>query len=177
VLKRAAVILAVTAWESFIEDSVRNYATSAIEKASRPSDVQSLFNSVAQSWLEGKPKPTELADWSGAGWKVFLGNKLEKDLGAWNSPNSENVRALSKRYLGEDLTTHWHWERTTTTLATRRLDALIRLRGEVVHHGREVFNRTAGIQRKHVVEASSLLNHLVECTERALGHGPIDIDT
>jgi hypothetical protein len=177
VLKRAAVILAVTAWESYIEGSVRNHATAAIEKASRPSDVQSLFNSVAQGWLEGKPKPTELADWSGTGWKGILRKKLEKDLAAWNSPNSENVRALSKRYLGEDLTAHWHWERTTTALAARRLDTLIRLRGKVVHHGREAFSRTAAIQRKHVVEASSLLNHLVDCTERALGHGPIDIDT
>lgn len=176
VLKRAAVILAVTAWESFIEDSIRNRATSNIESASHPSDVRSLFNSVAQGWLEGKPKPTDLANWAGTGWKGLLKNKLEKDLLAWNSPNSENVRALSKRYLGQDRTTHWHWERTTTTLAVRRLDALIRLRGQVVHHGREAFNRTASIQRKQVVEASSLLNHLVECTEHALGIGPRDID-
>lgn len=61
-------------------------------------------------------------------------------------------------------------------LAARRLDALIRLRGEVVHHGREAFNRAAVIRRKQVVEANSLLNHLVECTERALGLGPTDID-
>src|ERR1035437_7878651 len=102
VLKRAAVILAVTAWESFVEDTVRNYASSAIEKASRPSDVHSLFNSVAQRWLEGKPKPPELADWTGNGWKGFLKNKLEKDLLALNSPNSENVRTLSKRYRSEE---------------------------------------------------------------------------
>src|ERR1700722_1891693 len=103
VLKRAAVILSVTAWESFIEDSLRDCATSAVEKADSPSDVQSLFNSVAHHWLERAPKPPELADWSGNGWKTLLRKKLENDILTLNTPNSQNVRALSKRYLKEDI--------------------------------------------------------------------------
>lgn len=89
-----------------------------------------------------------------------------------NSPNSENVRTLSKQYLGEDLTNRWRWERTTPLLAAKRLDSLIRLRGYLAHRGREAFKRAAVIQRKQVIEAISLLTHLVDCTERALGTAP-----
>ena len=46
------------------------------------------------------PKPPELAQWTGNGWKAFLRNKLEKDVLTLNSPNSENVRTLSKAGSG-----------------------------------------------------------------------------
>jgi hypothetical protein len=162
----------VTAWESFIEDTIRGCAISAILRANHPSEVQSLFNSVAQRWLDEKPKPAELVDWTGDEWKALLRNKLEKDILRLNTLNSENVRDLSRRYLGEDPTTRWRWEGTTPTRAAGRFDALIRLRGELAHRGREVFQRNAVVQRRQVVEAISLLEHLAECTQRALGTAP-----
>jgi len=172
VLKRAAVILSVTAWESFIEDSLRDRASAAINTAARPMDLQSLFNSVAHDWLERTPKPPGLADWTGDGWKTLLRNKLESDILTLNTPNSQHVRVLSKRYLGEDITTRWRWEGTTPAQAARRLDSLMRLRGDVAHHGREAFKRAAAITRKQAVQAISLVERLVESTERALGTAP-----
>ena len=129
-------------------------------RSKRPSDVESLFNSVAHQWLEKAPKPPELADWTGDGWKALFRKRLDNDILALNTPNSQNVRTLSKRYLGADLTTHWRWVGTTPTRATGCLDALIRLRGEVTHRGREAFERRAVISRKQVVQAISLLKHL-----------------
>jgi hypothetical protein len=169
VLKRAAVILSITAWESFIEDTFRACAEATIEKAGCPSDVQSLFNSVAHHWLEKPPKPPELADWTGNGWKALLKRRLETDILALNTPSSVNIRTLSKRYLNADITTRWRWAGTTPSRAAIRLDALIRLRGEVAHRGRDVFDRISPVDRKQVVQAISLVKHLAECTERALG--------
>lgn len=51
VLKRAGVILAVTAWETFIEDSLEEKFRAKINGASSPKDVEGTFNAVAQAWL------------------------------------------------------------------------------------------------------------------------------
>ena len=97
-----------------------------------------------------------------------------KDILTLNTPNSKNVRDLSKRYLDEDITTGRRWEGTTPTRAAGRLDALLRLRCEVAHQGREAYKPAAVIRPRQVVEAISLLEHLAECTERALGTAPRD---
>src|ERR1035441_10622933 len=126
VLKRAAIIMSITAWESFIEDTIRACATSRLEDARCPADVGKWFNSVARRWLERKPKPPDLGTWAGAGWKTMLRDQLEDDLRSLNTPDSKNVANLSVRYLGVDITTKWHWGRTTSTVAAKQLDGLIR---------------------------------------------------
>jgi hypothetical protein len=171
VFKRAGVILSVTAWESFFEDTIRGCAERHIAAAASPTDAQKLFNSVAQAWLQGSPKPPELAKWTADGWKDLLRRKLDADLQALNTPNTENLKALSKRYLKTDITAHWFWKRTSAVGAATRLDKLIRLRGELAHRGPELF-RGASVHRKQVVDAVVLLKKLVECTERAVGTAP-----
>jgi RiboL-PSP-HEPN len=167
VFKRAGVILSVTAWESFFEDTIRGCAERYIQAAVSPTDVQKLFNSVAQAWLQESPKPPELAKWTADGWKPFLRTKLDADLQALNTPNTENLKALSKRYLEIDITAHWSWKRTSAVDAATRLDKLIRLRGELAHRGPDLF-KGASVHRKQVVDAVLLLKNLVECTERAI---------
>lgn len=172
VFKRAGVILSVTAWESFFEDTIRGLAERYIETAHSPSEVQTLFNSVAQAWLQESPKPPELAKWTADGWKAFLRRKLDADLQALNTPNTANLKTLSKRYVRMDITAHWSWQRTSAAAAATRLDKLIRLRGELAHRGPDLF-AGASVHRKQVVDAVFLLNKLVHCTERALGTAPV----
>jgi len=173
VFMRAAVILSVTAWETFIEDTIKSAAEKRVSEAATPDDISTTFNSVAHSWIETNPKlnPPLLKSWVGDGWKALIYERLETEMGALNTPNSENVRRLSKRYLAIDLTSKWLWRATSADAAQKRLDDFIRLRGGLVHRGQRVFE-DAPVKRKHVVDGVSLLRKLVRCTERALGVGP-----
>src|SRR5947209_3115977 len=64
VLKRAGIIVSITAWETYIEDSITAQFEDRIKKASHPSEIQSAFNLVAQEWLGPTPKPPDLAKWA-----------------------------------------------------------------------------------------------------------------
>lgn len=167
VFKRAAVILQITAWESFIEDTIRESAMIALESAASPVNVETWFNSAAHRWLEASKKPPGLADWTGDGWKTLLKQRLEVDLQMLNTPSSGNVRTLSKRYLGMDLPRQWSWARITPGIAAKRLDDLISLRGGLVHRGPEFF-KADSLRRSQVLSGMILLEMLVNCTKRAV---------
>lgn len=168
VLKRAGVILAVTAWETFIEDALKEEFRERVNSARSPKDVESPFNSVARTWLaRNKLKPPELAKWTLDGWKEMLLQEFFEEVGALNTPSSSKIRELFKKYLGEDITKDWRWQGVSSPAACRRLDDLIRLRGELVHRGRELFEK-ARVHRHHVVDAIALLERLVDRTEASL---------
>jgi len=178
-LKRAALILTVTAWESFVEGTVLRELRQRLQEATSPLDVQSTFNAVAHQWLvpqeSKKPKPPDLAKWAGDGWKKLITTSLANDLDRFNTPGSANVRELFKRYLGLDVTRHWSWQRTSADLACSQLDKLIRERGAAVHRARTIHSSTPaepGVKRAAVVHALNLTYNLVDRTEHALGVEP-----
>lgn len=170
VFKRAGVILAITVWETFIEDTLTNQFRAKLDDAESPKDVESTFNSVAKAWLErDKVKPPELAKWALDGWKSILLEKFTDDIEKLNTPNSANIRSLFKRYLGADITNEWRWQGVSAKAACGRLDALISLRGRLVHRGRELYEARASVGRHHVINAIALLGRLVDRTETSLG--------
>ena len=170
VFKRAGLILAVTAWETFIEDTIADGFKAKLSAASSPSAVESTFRSVAQAWLArgDKIKPEELSNWALDGWRAMLMEKFILEIESLNTPNSRNIRELSKKYLGSDITKNWRWQSVSARVACERLDTLIRLRGRLVHRGREFFEGKAGVRRYHVVNGIALLERLADLTEAAL---------
>lgn len=173
VFKRSAVILAVTAWETFIEDTIRTCGKSLIEAAATPNDVNAAFNHVANSALQAESKltPALLKTWTGDGWKENLLAKLEADLADLNTPKSHKIAELSKRYLGQDVTISWVWKKNNKEKTCTRLNELIEKRGALVHRGRSI-SENAAVRKADVDKAIDLLPRLVECTEAALGTSP-----
>lgn len=180
VFKRAGIILVVTAWEAYIEDTLTVQFTKRLKSANTPQDMENTFNAVAQAWLGlsdmhvPKPKPPDLARWADKGWKEVIREKFSKDIEGLNTPNPENVRALSKRYLDFDITKSWRWQRVSSSTACNKLDQLIRLRGDLVHRGKDMFEEKTVVHRNQVIEAKSLVEHLVECTDIALDVAPTE---
>lgn len=173
VLKRSALILVVTAWESYVEDTLRDQFQERLESAKSPAAVSSAFNAAADTWLQSaEAKPPRLADWTGRKWKARLVSRLEEEIELLNTPDSARVRRLSKRYLALDVTSAWIWQNTTSESACDRLDALIALRGQLVHRGRELFERRQSVKKSDVLNGRALVNHLVRCTDVALGVAP-----
>jgi hypothetical protein len=172
VFKRAGVILAVTAWEAYIEDTLSEQFSDKLEYAEIPADIKGAFNSVSQTWLNSQPKPPEVEKWTGEGWKNVVMDKFKHDVEALNTPNSENIKHLFSRYLDIDVTAHWKWQKNSSKVVCQKLDALIKLRGKLVHRGKELSESTANVNRKNFVEAKLLIERLVECTDKALNVAP-----
>lgn len=174
VLKRAGVILAVTAWETFVEDTLERQFRERIATAKGPEDIRGTYNSVAHAWLQENRtlQPPDLEKWAAGGWKKMIEGKFSEDLRNLHTPNSANVRAMFKKYAGEDVTQAWVWRKVSAASACRKLDALVRLRGKLVHRGKQLFDRKASVKRIDVANAIDLLTRLVAQTEEKLGVAP-----
>ena len=95
---------------------------------------------------------------------------------SFNTPNSENTATLFKRYLDVDIVKKWAWQAVSPDKAQKQLDALIKLRGRVVHKGRDLFrSQSQDVHRSDVVKALNLVYNLVYATELALGIAPKEV--
>jgi hypothetical protein len=172
VFKRASIVLLVTAWETFVEDIIYGQFIERVRQAKNPDDIKSAFNAVAQAWLEpmvSRRKPPDLAKWAGEGWKELILSKFTQDIRELNTPKSGNIRKLSKRYLGVDLTRNWKWRKMTANRSCEKLDELIELRGNLVHRAKRHFYSDRNLGRSQVIENIRLVQHLVRCTEAVFG--------
>ncbi|MCI0698256.1 DUF4160 domain-containing protein [candidate division KSB1 bacterium] len=175
-LKRSALILTVTAWESFVEDTVTEQFTAKLNVATTPAEVKGVFNSVADEWLDPnrslRRHGPDLVAWTGDGWKELILQAFLATLEAFHTPNTENTNKLFKKYLGIAIKQNWSWRGISSSMAQQQLDNLINLRGRVVHRGRTLHplsKKLPDIKRAIVVRALNLVYNLVGATERALG--------
>ncbi|MGQ0604862.1 MAG: HEPN domain-containing protein [Anaerolineales bacterium] len=170
VLKRAGIILTVTAGETFIENILIAQFEARLGQALNPDTMRETFNFVAQTWLDTKPKPPDLDQWAGEGWKKLMLARFMHDIEGLNTPSNSNIRKLFARYLGIDITSRWKWSRVSATQACQKLDRLIELRGNLAHKGKDhLFDRKASVLRRQLTEAIILVAHLADCTGKALG--------
>lgn len=178
-LKRSALILAVTAWESFVEDSVTDRLEEKLKTATSPGDLQSTFNAAAEEWLDPQRSPRrhgpDLVAWAGEEWKARIRESLRGALETFHTPNTDNTNKLFKRYLGITIKESWSWQAVSPTKAQGQLDKLIKLRGAVVHRGKTghpLSTPASDVGRQVVVDALNLVYFLVYTTEKVLGVSP-----
>jgi hypothetical protein len=178
-VKRSALILAVTAWESFVEDTVTEQLDKLLKSTSDPAAIPSIFNNIAREWLDqarsGNKKPPDLMLWTADNWKKLVNQSLLRSLDTFHTPNSANAARLFKRYLGVDIVKKWAWKGVSPDEAQKQLDALIKLRGRVVHRGRVMHPfspQLKDVRRSDVLKALNLVYNLVDATEHALGIAP-----
>ncbi len=175
IFKKTGIILTVTAWETFIEDILELFVNQKLEDASSPNAMQKAFNTIAQNWYaailnkqDGHPKPNDFIKWTGSSWKRLIQSKLEEDLASLNTPKSRNIRNLSKRYLGVDITDRWTWPRMSAQKARNQLDELIELRGELAHRIGNYFEAKSNIRRDKLINSVDFIERLAVRTEEIL---------
>lgn len=177
VVRRVGIILTVTAWETFIEDTIKREFEEKLKNANSPQDVQKAFNTVADAWLQSKPRsPKHVEQWTGDMWKKVVSESFTKKLQSLNTPSPENVRKISKRYLGMDVTSHWKWRGVSTKAACSRLKRLLSLRGELVHRAKDLFDKGNSVKLAKVNGAIQLVERLSQRTEEAFGCAPQDLE-
>lgn len=106
VLKRAGLIMALTAWETYVEDRV-------VE--------------VTADRLKGLA-PNSIAD--------LVQSKLDEEVRRLHNPTSDKTIQLFRDYAGVDVTKHWCWNNGDSNTVRARLNEYIKLRGDVVHRSR-----------------------------------------
>ena len=143
VLKRAGLVMAMTAWETYVEDRVFE-ATE--ERLSGLKD-----NSIA----------------------TFIKNKLEEEIRRLHNPNSDKTIQLFRDYADIDLTDKWAWNNHEPRTVKERLNQYLKLRGDVVHRSRAILPgppQAHPVTKDDLAKAIRFLKSLVEATESALGN-------
>ena len=144
-----------------------------LNAASKPKEIESTFRAVAQSWINAnKPKPENILDWTGDGWKKIVQKRFDEEISALNTPDDKNIRHLYLRYLGVDITKYWRWPHVSPTEACKKLNAVIRLRGRLVHRSKEFFDQKDSLRKKDIVDARILIDRLALATEKHFGIEP-----
>lgn len=103
VLKRAGLIMAITAWETYVEDRV----------------VEAVRARLG----------TDQVGFSGQ----YVLRNLQKELKQFNNPSTEKTTKIFKEFLDLDVTSAWAWNNYDTERVKTELDTLIKKRGEAVH--------------------------------------------
>ena len=106
VLKRAALVMTLTAWETFIESWLK---TQMYQK------LTALKGSFAGDYIQ---------------------KKFTESINQLNNPNSHKVRQLSLEFLQFDVTEQWQWNNFDKQAVCTQLNKYLALHGEVVHQGR-----------------------------------------
>jgi hypothetical protein len=141
VLKRAGLVMALTAWETYVEDRVREA-------------VQGRLKAVNGSPI-GK----------------FVSSRLEEELKRFHNPSSEKTRKLFLDYLEVDVCAGWKWLNYDPASAKKTLDDLISKRGDAVHRSKPTIAGAPSphlVKRDDLEKAIRFLKGLVESTDKAL---------
>lgn len=142
VLKRAGLVMALTAWETYVEDRVRE-------------EVTVRLRAVNGSYVG-----------------TFVLRRLEEELKRLHNPTSEKTRKLFSDFLEVDVTAKWQWQHYDSTKAKKTLDELLSKRGDAVHRSKPSAAGSCPaphlVKREDLEKSIRFLKGLVEATDKAL---------
>jgi hypothetical protein len=141
VLKRAGLIMAMTAWETYVEDRV----VEAVEE--------------------------RLCGLKDSSIKSFVQTKLAEEIRRLHNPTSEKAIQLFRDYANVDLTDKWAWNNFDAKVVRERLNQYIKLRGDVVHRSRVIVPgppQPHPVTKEDLEKVIRFLRALVASTEAAL---------
>jgi alpha-ketoglutarate-dependent taurine dioxygenase len=141
VLKRAGIVMALTAWETYVEDRI----VEAVDARLRV--------------VNGSPIG------------VFVARRLELDLKQFHNPNAERTKRIFLDYLEVDVTTGWKWLNYEPASARKTLDELLAKRGDAVHRSKPVNGGSPAphlVKREDLDKAIRFLKGLVDATDKVL---------
>ena len=141
VLKRAGLVMALTAWETYVEDRV----IEAVQARLRVLEGSSV----------GK----------------FVSGKLDEELKRFHNPTSEKSMHLFVDYLEIDVTSAWMGLNFEPATARKTLDELITKRGDAVHRAKSTNGGAPTphlVKREDLDKAIRFLKGLVAATDKAL---------
>lgn len=141
VLKRAGLVMAMTAWETYVEDRLTEVA---LEK----------LKGIGDPHIAG-----------------YVQGRLIDEISRLHNPTSAKTIQLFKDFAGVDLSNAWTWNHMDALSARKRLDDYIKLRGDVVHRSRKSQPGPTPphpVNKDDLLKAIRFLKELVNATDKAL---------
>lgn len=141
VLKRAGLIMAMTAWETYVEDTLNEF-------------VHSRLQGLNDEFVA-----------------AFMKSKLDEEIKRLHNPSFDKTVNLFNVYIGLDLSKKWSWNQVDATQIKERLDKYIKLRGDVVHRSVTSGNLQTNshpVNKDELEKVIRFLKNLVNSTEKAL---------
>lgn len=138
VLKRAGLVMALTAWETYVEDRL-------VEEMSKK------LSAVLGSYVGD-----------------FVHKKLQQDLKQFHNPSSDKTKRIFQEYLGFDVTEGWVWANYDCEKARATLNSWIAKRGDAVHRSKPMSNGSPVahlIKRDELEKVIRFIKELVKATD------------
>lgn len=136
-LKKASLVLALTAWETYVED----VATEVFQKK---------FSLIEGSKL-GK----------------FAQKHFDERLRSFHNPNSLKTKHLFEEFFDTDITEFWAWNNVLPKDAREQLNKWISKRGEAVHRATVEINTPQIIKKDELTKCLRFFVELVKATDVA----------
>ena len=137
VLKRASLIMALAALETYFEDRILE----AVNEICR--------NTQNSRILEN-----------------FIVKSIETDLKYFHSPSTDRVKQIFRKYLDIDITEAWSWNNCDPGKARAELNRLVKKRGDIAHRSLRPTAKGAPPQ-PHAVTRDSLRKYIHFITQIA----------
>lgn len=130
VLKRASLVMALAALETYFEDRLIEAAEDISAKSS------------------AEPHLTQ-----------FFKDSLTNDLKVFHTPSTDRVRPIFKKYIGIDVTEGWSWNNCEPAQSRKELNQLAKKRGDIAHRSRRPMSGESQPAR-HAVKRDDLRKHI-----------------
>ncbi|HCE4548174.1 TPA: hypothetical protein NGR73_004604 [Vibrio parahaemolyticus] len=139
VLKRATLIMTLTAWETYVEDVAEEL-------------IQSKYGMVMGSQVGN-----------------IINGRLTELLKTFNNPDSKKTKDLFLEFFGLDVTESWVWGNYITAKDARTaLNCWLKKRGEAVHRAHTDKQSTHIVKRDELNKCIRFFRELVDVTDRRL---------
>ena len=141
VLKRAGLIMAMTAWETYVEDRLQETTRHRLHGLS----------------------DQHIAD--------FVADRLDTEIRRLHNPDFVKTIQLFNQYAGVDLSVNLSWNNYDQKTVREKLNGYLKLRGDIVHRSPQATSgppQAHPVKREDLEKAISFLKSLVEAMEKAL---------
>ncbi|WP_047043159.1 HEPN domain-containing protein [Vibrio mexicanus] len=139
VLKRATLIMTLTAWETYVEDVATEL-------------INAKYGMVMGSQVG-----------------CIITARLRDQLKTFNNPDSKKTKDLFQEFFGLDITESWVWGNYHTAKDARTaLNAWLRKRGEAVHRAQVDKQSSHIVKRDELDKCLRFFRELVEVTDKKL---------
>jgi hypothetical protein len=138
VLKKASLILVLTAWETYVEDLA--------------SELLELKFSALTGSLSGR----------------FIENQFKDRLKQFHNPDSRKTKQLFEEFFDIDITEKWEWNNVSPKEARTQLNNWISKRGDAVHRYLDEENKPIVIRKEDLLKCFRFFNELVRATDSAV---------
>jgi hypothetical protein len=139
VLKRASLVMALAALETYVEDRIVEAADAVSGRGSEASHLVKFYKS-----------------------------SLENDLKFFHAPSSDRVKAIFVKYLSIDVTEGWTWNNYDPARVRSELNKIAKKRGDIAHRSwRPVAGQTTphAVTREDLRKSIRFIKDLVRATD------------